>query len=80
MHNEFIAQQSNCCEPSVKPVQADRYVLIYMGHDSILVLLDMVHLVNMIDVLFRHIQVLKIVEMVGIYRITKKITYKAMLR
>ena len=72
MHNEFIAQQSNCCEPSVKPVQADRYVLIYMGHDSILVLLDMVHLVNMIDVLFRHILELKIVEMVDNYRIKKR--------
>ena len=68
MHNEFIAQKSNCCQLSVKPVQADRYALIYMGHGSILVLLDKVHLVNMIAVLFRHIQGLKIVEMVDNYR------------
>ena len=71
MHNEFIAQKSNCCQLSVKPVQADRYVLIYMGHGSILVLLDKDHLVNMIDVLFRHILNLKIVEMVDNYRINK---------
>ena len=72
MHNEFIAQKSNCCQLSVKPVQADRYVLVYMGHDSILVLLDKVHSVNMIGVLFRHILDLKIVEMGGNYRIKKR--------
>ena len=71
MHSEFIAQKFNFCELSVKPVPGDRYFLVYMGHDSILVLLDKVHLVNMIDVLFRHIQVLKIVEMVDNYRIEK---------
>ena len=72
MQSEFIAQQSNCWQLSVKLVPSDKWVLIYMNHDSILVLLDKDHLVNMIGVLFRHILVLEIGEMVGIYRIEKQ--------
>ena len=43
-----------------------------MGPGSILVLLDRDHLGNMIDVLFRHNQVLEIVEMVSNYRMEKQ--------